>query len=107
MNSFNHVAFGSVGEWIWRNVVGLNPDEENPGWKHFIVKPQPGGDLTFARGEYKSIRGTIVSDWKIEGKTFKLSVTVPPNCTATVIMPGEEEGKTIESGTYQFESSVK
>ena len=133
MNSFNHVAFGSVGEWVWRSVVGLNPTENNPGWKHFVVNPMPGGDVTSAKGEYKSIRGSIVSDWKIEGKKFILDLTVPPNTTATVYLPTSKakdvtiDGKTaagsqfikvlgvnndkaafaVSSGRFKFESPLK
>jgi len=50
MNSFNHWALGAVGEWMWRNIIGLNPDETKPGWKHFVIAPLPGGGLTWARG---------------------------------------------------------
>jgi alpha-L-rhamnosidase len=87
MNSFNHWALGAVGEWIWRNVAGLNPDEESPGWRHFTIAPRPGGGVTWARGEYNSIRGRIVSDWRLDKGGFGLDATVPPNTTATVLVP--------------------
>lgn len=87
MNSLNHWAFGAVGEWMWRHIVGLNPDEAQPGWKHFTIAPQPGGGLTWAKGRYESIRGTIDSEWRIEGQTLSLRVTVPANTSATVIVP--------------------
>ncbi len=87
MNSLNHWAFGAIGEWMWRNIVGLNPDETQPGWKHFSVAPRPGGGLTWAKGEYQSIRGRMVSDWKIEKGKFHLHVVIPPNTTATIQMP--------------------
>jgi len=90
MNSFNHWALGAVGEWVWRNVVGLSPDESRPGWKHFTVAPRPGGGLTWARGRYDSIRGTIVSDWRVEAGRFRLDVTVPANTTATVSLPARD-----------------
>jgi len=50
MNSFNHWAFGAVGEWIYRTVLGINPDEAQPGYKHFEIRPRPGGDVTWAKG---------------------------------------------------------
>ncbi|HEY5911906.1 MAG TPA: glycoside hydrolase family 78 protein [Verrucomicrobiae bacterium] len=87
MNSFNHWAFGAVGEWIWRNVAGINPDDAAPGYKHFIVHPRCCAGLTWARGSYDSIHGTISSEWRIEDGTFKLDVRVPPNTTATVYVP--------------------
>ena len=101
MNSFNHWALGSVGEWMWRVIAGINPDENAPGFRHFEIRPQPGGGLTWARGEYQSIRGRIVSDWKIENRVLRLRVAVPPNTSATVYMPGIP-GRRVESGEYEF-----
>jgi len=87
MNSFNHWAFGAVGEWMWRHIIGLNPDETQPGWKHFTIAPRPGGGLTRAKGRYKSIRGPIASTWRIEDQRFSLRITIPANTSATVIVP--------------------
>ncbi|MCL5098702.1 MAG: family 78 glycoside hydrolase catalytic domain [Candidatus Omnitrophica bacterium] len=87
MNDLNHVGLSSVGEWMWRSVVGLNPDEANPGYRHFVVHPRPGGGLTWATGKYESIRGWITSSWRVEPRKFTLQVTVPPNATATVYVP--------------------
>ena len=98
MNSFNHWALGAVGEWVWRNIVGLNPNESKPGWKHFTVAPRPGGGLAWARGSYDSIRGTIISDWRIEGGRFRLDVTVPANTTATVSLPTKDAGSVTIDG---------
>ena len=104
MNSFNHYAIGAVGEWMWRTIIGLNPDESAPGWKHFLVRPIPGGGLTSARGKYQSIRGTIAVDWKIENGIFKLNVDIPCNTTANVQLPG---GKTIRVGSGRRSFSRK
>ncbi len=98
MNSFNHWAFGAVGEWMWRYIAGLNPDDAQPGWKHFTVAPYPGGGVTWAKGEYQSIRGRIVCDWKIEGARLTLHVIVPPNTSATVHVPTSAPGAVTESG---------
>lgn len=98
MNSFNHWAFGSVGEWIWRHLAGINPDEQQPGFRHFIVRPRPGPGFTWARGSYDSIRGTIASDWRIEGERFTLNVQVPPGTTATVCVPAGDPATIRESG---------
>ena len=69
--------------------------------------PPPVGDLTFAKAKYQSIHGDIVSDWRIEGGTFKLSVTVPPGTTATVYIPGEGAIKTQAKPTSSTEGNVK
>jgi len=98
MNSFNHYAFGGVGEWMVRTILGINPDEEAPGFQRFVIHPRPGGGLTWARGSYESIHGTIVSDWKIEGDSFTLTVTVPVNTMATVFVPAKERFLVTESG---------
>jgi alpha-L-rhamnosidase len=98
MNSFNHWAFGAVGEWMWRHIAGLNPDETRPGWKHFTIAPRPGGGVSWARGEYDSIRGRIVSDWRLEGNTMTLRVEVPPNTTATVRLPTTDADGVAGSG---------
>lgn len=90
MNSFNHFAFGAVAEWVWRNLVGLNPDEAHPGYKRFTIKPRLSKGLTWVKGSYKSIYGTIECDWRIEQGQFYLQLTVPPNSTATVFLPVEE-----------------
>jgi alpha-L-rhamnosidase len=85
MNSFNHYSLGSVGEWLYRYVAGI--DLGTPGYSHIIIHPHPGGDLTFARGEYDSVRGRISSSWRVEDGRFTLEVLVPPNTTATVHVP--------------------
>jgi alpha-L-rhamnosidase len=98
MNSFNHWAFGAIGEWVWRHVAGINPDDSAPGYRHFVIAPQPGGGLDWTKASYDSIRGRIVSDWKIENGFFTLNVTIPPNTTATVVVTAAKSGDVTESG---------
>lgn len=87
MNSFNHYAYGAIGDWLYRYVAGLNPDPQNPGYKHIIFKPQPGGGLSYARAEFESMYGTVVSYWKLEAHRMIYEVGIPANTTATVILP--------------------
>ena len=87
MNSFNHYAFGAVEEWMWRNIIGINPDEEHAGYKHFVIRPQLGKELSWARGSYDSIRGPIRTEWKLDANRLSLDVSVPANSTATVYLP--------------------
>ena len=87
MNSFNHYSIGAVGEWMYRIILGINPSEEYPGFKHFTIKPQPGGTLNWAKGSYKSINGLISSEWRKDKKKFKLDVEIPVNTSATIILP--------------------
>jgi alpha-L-rhamnosidase len=98
MNSFNHWALGAVGEWMMRVIGGLNSDESHPGWRRFLLKPQPGGGLTWARVAYDSPRGRIGLNWKQEGATLHLEVSVPPSTTAEVHVPASEGSQVKESG---------
>lgn len=98
MNSFNHWAFGAVGEWMWRHIAGLNPDDAQPGWKHFTIAPRPGSGVTWAKTEYQSIRGRIACDWSIAGDNFTLDIIVPANTSATVHVPATPGQIVTESG---------
>jgi alpha-L-rhamnosidase len=85
MNSFNHYAFGSVGRWMIGTVAGI--DTIGNGYKNIIIKPQPGGGLTYVNASYDSINGLIKSGWKIDNGQFKLDITIPANTTAMVYVP--------------------
>ena len=98
MNSFNHYAIGAVGEWMYRWIVGIQPDESQPAYKHFTLRPQPGGGLKWAKGRYESIRGPIVSEWSIQQDGFEWVVKIPANTTATVYVPVQADGQVTESG---------
>jgi alpha-L-rhamnosidase len=89
MNSFNHYSLGSVGEWLYRYVAGI--DLESPGYGRIVIRPRPGGSLTHASAEYDSVRGRISSSWKIEDDRFLLEVLIPPNTTATVHVPSTDD----------------
>lgn len=98
MNSFCHYAIGSVGEWMYRTILGINPDEADPGYKHILLKPVPGGGLRWAKGTYHSIRGPIRSEWRLDGKDLTLNVSVPANTTATLYLPASDAATVTEGG---------
>jgi alpha-L-rhamnosidase len=98
MNSFNHYAIGAVGEWMWRVIAGINPDPDEPGFSNVVVSPVPGGGLTWARATHRTIRGPVSVEWSREGGAFTLFVSVPPNVTATVIVPGATASSVTEGG---------
>jgi len=98
MNSFNHYAYGAIGEWLYRYVAGIDIDQANPGYKHILLAPHPGGGLTNATAEFTSLYGKIKSSWKIEGKEFVYEVNVPVNTTATVSLPGATSDQLILNG---------
>ena len=96
MNSFNHYSLGSVGEWLYRYVAGI--DAETPGFDRIFIRPRPGGSLTYARARYDSVRGRIESGWNISDGQFRLRVTIPANATATVHVPSAEAADVTEGG---------
>jgi alpha-L-rhamnosidase len=99
MNSEVMLALGgNLNAWMYQTLGGINYDPEQPGFKHIILHPRPVGDLTFVQASLKSIRGQIVSNWKIEGDAFDWEVAVPPNTTATVHVPARADGRVTESG---------
>ncbi|WP_372933234.1 glycoside hydrolase family 78 protein [Mariniphaga sediminis] len=87
MNSFNHYAYGAIGEWLYNYVAGIQIDPKAPGYKHFMLFPHPGGGLTQAKAVYKSLYGEIKSAWKTEGNKMVYDVSIPANTTATVTLP--------------------
>ena len=86
--SRNHPMFGSIDEWFYRSLLGINPAA--PGFKKILIKPQPAGDLSWAKGKYTSIQGDIVSEWKIENGKFYFHVVIPANTTATIYIPSDD-----------------
>jgi alpha-L-rhamnosidase len=94
--SFNHYAFGAVGEWLYHYVAGIGLDEENPGGKHITLSPHPGGGLTEASAAYQSPRGEVKSAWKLVEGRMTYSVTVPASSTATVHLPRANEADVSE-----------
>jgi len=94
--SRNHPMFGSVDEWFYRSLLGIN--SAAPGFEKIIIKPQPAGDLTWAKGSYNSVHGKIVSDWKIENGQFVLAVSIPANTTAQIWIPAKENANVTAGG---------
>jgi len=103
MNSLNHYSYGSVVEWIMRDVCGLNPVLETPGFRKVVIKPQPDALLTKAEMIYDSPCGRYVSGWKLnaEEKTIMVSVTVPFDCEAELYLPDGQK-HILEAGSYTF-----
>lgn len=88
MNSFNHYSFGAIGAWMYNYSLGIERDEASPGFKHFILKPQPdpSGEMTFAKGHYNSMYGRIESGWEIKANSCHYHFVVPANTSATLYL---------------------
>ena len=102
MNSFNHYAYGAIGQWLYEWVAGIAP--LSPGYKEVSIAPRPGGGLTCARGSYRSVYGLIESDWAIQDRRFSLAVSVPCNSTARISLPFGDPSSTTEGGNPLDES---
>ncbi|MEI7525518.1 MAG: family 78 glycoside hydrolase catalytic domain [Mariniphaga sp.] len=100
MNSFSHYSFGAVGAWMYNYSLGIQRDENEPGFKHFVLQPTPDptGQMTFARGHYDSMYGRIESGWKTNNGNVTYSVTVPANTSATLYIRALDPKKITEGG---------
>jgi alpha-L-rhamnosidase len=98
MNSFNHYAYGAIGDWMYRVIAGIDIDPEQPGYKHILLQPHPGGGLTFAKGSVHSMYGRVASGWELKDGKMTLSVELPANTTATVRLPRAKLEQVTESG---------
>ena len=96
MNSFNHYAYGAIGDWMYRVVAGI--EIGTPGYKNILIQPHPDGRLTYAKASYESNYGTISSAWKIKDGNIFLDVIIPANTTATITLPSAQLDKITESG---------
>src|SRR6185437_749209 len=93
MNSFNHYSLGSVGEWLYRFVLGIDLAPGAVGFDQIRVRPHAGGSLTSARGSYRSVRGLITSEWERRDGEFRLRVGVPASVRASVRVPSGQAGE--------------
>ncbi len=98
MNSFNHYSYGSVMEWVYSTMLGISDDGTTSAYRHFVLKPTPGGSLTHASGSFVSPYGTVQSGWRLENGYLTYTCTVPANTTATLYLPGAENASVLESG---------
>ncbi len=105
MNSYNHYAYGAIGDWMYRTIAGINSVAADPGYRTIVIAPKPGGKLTRASAELETLYGTVKSAWALENNLLKLDVTIPANTRAKIVLAGSSYE--IGSGTYHFESSIK
>jgi len=101
MNSFNHYAYGSVGDWLYTTVAGIDSDFSAPGYKHIVFRPLPCKSLGYAKARILSDNGEIISSWEYTGKgdECKFRFTIPTGSTATLYLDDEEYE--FKSGTYE------
>ncbi|MGW7078430.1 alpha-L-rhamnosidase [Streptomyces sp. NPDC054866] len=99
MNSFNHYAYGSVGEWMYANIAGIAPAD--PGFRKILVRPRPGGGVTEAESSFDALYGPVSTHWKTDSDGFRLTLTLPANTTAEVWIPADKRSQ-VAHGSADF-----
>jgi alpha-L-rhamnosidase len=107
MNSFNHYAYGAVGDWMYHTVAGLQLDPEQPGYAHIIFRPRPGGSITWAEAKLKTAFGQAAIRWELNGDELKVQLTVPPGARATFQPPSGYVAKETAFGAGSHQLVLK
>src|SRR5207248_4501929 len=90
--------YGSIGDWMYRVVAGIDIDPATPGYKHILIQPQPGGGFTSVAASHLTLYGKVSSSWQLTDDTLSLGVDIPANTTATVHLPHAKLADDLESG---------
>jgi alpha-L-rhamnosidase len=98
MNSYNHYAYGAIGDWMYRTVAGLDTYEDGPGYEHIRIKPAIGGGFNHILASLDTYYGTTSVSWKLEGGQLKMDVVIPANTRATVYIPSKSVEEVKENG---------
>jgi alpha-L-rhamnosidase len=98
MNSFNHYAYGAIGDWMYHVVAGIDTEDSEVGYKKIIIKPVLGKQLTNASATLETLYGKVSSSWKDEADKITLTISIPHNAVATVYLPTDSESAITEGG---------
>ena len=101
MNSFNHYSYGSICEWIYCDICGLNPSEESPGFKRVILRPNPSHQLKYAKATYDSPMGIFECGWSVDNKKVKYEFSIPFNVGAKLILRNLKKSE-VFSSTFEI-----
>ena len=101
MNSLNHYAYGSIGDWMYRKIAGVS--QLKPGYKKFKVQPMFVKGIEEAGVEFESVYGKIESKWSCKDGKIHGYVRVPANTTAEIHLPEKEDVITVGYGVYEYE----
>jgi alpha-L-rhamnosidase len=100
MNSFNHYAYGAIGEWMYRVMAGLETDEAGAGFSHAVLYPRIGGNLSYVDAFHLSVYGKVGVRWEVSGSRVTMTVRIPANTTACVRLDRAE--KVLENDGLDF-----
>ncbi|MBZ5858790.1 family 78 glycoside hydrolase catalytic domain [Flavihumibacter profundi] len=98
MNSFNHYAYGAIGDWMYRVMAGLDTEEDGPGYRKIRIRPHVGGKFSHVAASLKTYYGIASSSWTIEGDQLKMDIEIPANTSATIYIPVLPKAEITESG---------
>ncbi|MEP6684089.1 MAG: family 78 glycoside hydrolase catalytic domain [Parafilimonas sp.] len=98
MNSFNHYAYGAIGDWMYREMAGIDTYEDGVGYKHIKIQPHIGGNFTNVSATLQTYYGELSNEWKIDGDTLFMNAEIPANTTATIFIPAKDESSITENG---------
>ena len=98
MNSFNHYAYGAIGDWMYRNITGLDTYDDGAGYKKIIIRPHPGGHLDYARASLATGYGKLSVQWKITAGKFLMDIEIPANVSASIYLPVTSVQDVLEGG---------
>lgn len=104
--SWNHFMLGSIDEWFFRSLGGIQMDPLQPGGQHLIIHPEPVGDLNWVKCSAATLYGKVSVDWKIQDNVFDMIVNIPVNSSASVYLPGGDSPVEILSGEYHFSREI-
>ncbi|GAA1656078.1 alpha-L-rhamnosidase [Actinoplanes couchii] len=99
MNSFNHYSLGSVGDWLYGRVAGIDQTPASVAYSELLLRPTPGGRLTRAHAEQETARGLVACGWSIDDDRLTVTATVPPGSTAILQIPTSDPGGVHAAGT--------
>ena len=105
--SNNHFMLGHLMDWFYTGLAGIQQTENSVGFKEFLIRPRPVGDIQFANAHYHSVYGELISSWKIEKEIFLLDIQVPANTRATLYLPGQTKPVKLGSGQYHYQIKLK
>ena len=101
-----HSCFTSADNWLYQGLAGIRPDPAKPGFKNVIIKPAVVGDITWVKARHDGPYGRITSHWKRDGDQLVLDLVIPPNSSATVILPGREP-RQVAAGNHRIRTRLR
>ncbi|MBR5465012.1 MAG: family 78 glycoside hydrolase catalytic domain [Alistipes sp.] len=105
-SSWNHFMMGQIDEWLFRSLLGIAPDTEGKGYQQITIAPQPVGDLKWAKGSVQTPYGQVEVAWSHEERDFRLDITIPANCRASILLPNENQAREVTAGNHTFTKTL-